>query len=789
MSLETLTNKVICLGNGATTVFTYSFIIPTAVDAVVTFTDDEGTETVLTAAQYTITGLDDPNGGTITYPLAGSPIATGESLTLQRIVAYTQPTVLTNQGNFYPDVVEASEDYIVMQTQQLAEEVGRAIRFPAVDPAINSVAELPAWQARADKIFGFDSSGNAQMTDPAGGDPTSAANVNFLQAGAGAVSHTVQSKERMVVNVEDFMSSAQLADFVANTGSIESTDALVAAVLYVQSTFGGGIVRYGHGKAMISNYVLANRYVTIEGASAGVNYNDAGSFGTTLVAKAGSLFAIMLQYNAAGLDCQGSGLRNLSIISTGVDATAVEYGVVISSSVTVMEDVSVYGFKRNISGMNFAATKFKRVSSTWATRTGFELTFPGEKAYIHPNILAYLTAVTVTGFPSTVWTAEDLIIRRNYVGMIIRDGLNGKVSGVVEGNRHAGMILFNSMGSAGGTGSTGASIYEFNIHFENNFMVDASTPWAGTNAALYSLTALPILACKSSATEYLRGDTSLDWASTGADNTTDAGYDVWIGSVTEADPMAAAVAYYETTEMCYNNLFDRCSFATAGSIKIRSGWQIEARNCLSYYAGPAGGTGSSLTMQFGTFSYDALLWNCQSRVDDLAAVAGTRTSVIRRSGALTGEPAGIVCALGSFLGRSGTWTPAITFATPGDLAVTVNNAIGRWEIRGRRVIYQYEFNTTAFTHTTASGNLRMTGQPFAGITVTNWIQTGALTAYSGITKANYTTFSAKIASAGTYMEFFASGSAQALDNVVAANMPTGGTINLYGTIECELPPA
>lgn len=159
MALETLTNKVIALGNGVTTVFTYSFIIPTAETVVATFTDSAGTQTVLVPAQYTITGLDDPNGGTITYPLVGSPMATGETLTLERIVPYTQPTVLTNQGNFYPDVVEGADDWIVMQTQQLAEQAGRTITFPAVDPAANSIGELPAWQARASMFLGFDAAG------------------------------------------------------------------------------------------------------------------------------------------------------------------------------------------------------------------------------------------------------------------------------------------------------------------------------------------------------------------------------------------------------------------------------------------------------------------------------------------------------------------------------------------------------------------------------------------------------------------------------------------------------
>lgn len=168
MTVETQTNKAIFQGNDSTETFSYSFVIPAASDAVVTFTDSDGEQTVLTDAQYTITGIGDENGGTITYPLAGDPIATGESLTLERIVPYTQEVDLSNQGGYYPDVVEGMGDQIVYQTQQLAEENNRTIRFPAVDPEENADGELPAWQARAGLFFGFDASGNPAMVEGTG---------------------------------------------------------------------------------------------------------------------------------------------------------------------------------------------------------------------------------------------------------------------------------------------------------------------------------------------------------------------------------------------------------------------------------------------------------------------------------------------------------------------------------------------------------------------------------------------------------------------------------------------
>ena len=90
MTIASTINKTICLGNGATTAFSYSFLIPIASDVVVTFTDASGNQTVLAPTQYTISGLGNGNGGTINYPLSGSPMSAGQSITLQRILPYQQ---------------------------------------------------------------------------------------------------------------------------------------------------------------------------------------------------------------------------------------------------------------------------------------------------------------------------------------------------------------------------------------------------------------------------------------------------------------------------------------------------------------------------------------------------------------------------------------------------------------------------------------------------------------------------------------------------------------------------
>lgn len=124
MTVSTTANRVVGIGNGATTVWNYSFIIPNATQAVVQITDrTTGAVTTLTAAQYSITGINNPVGGTVTYSPA---LTTNQTITIQRIVPLTQVVDLDNQGAFYPTVVEGSLDYLTMITQQLSDSLSRA---------------------------------------------------------------------------------------------------------------------------------------------------------------------------------------------------------------------------------------------------------------------------------------------------------------------------------------------------------------------------------------------------------------------------------------------------------------------------------------------------------------------------------------------------------------------------------------------------------------------------------------------------------------------------------------
>lgn len=170
MTIQTSTSKVIFQGNGATTVFTYSFPMPAASNAVVLFTDASGNQTTVSPGAYVLTGVGQPTagggaqGGTLTYAPNGSPIAAGTTLTLMRVIPYVQPDSFTNQGGLWPLVVEASDDNLEMQVQQLAEQMARVLLFNAADPGPFST--FPTAAKRALQLLGFDSLGNPIAAQP-----------------------------------------------------------------------------------------------------------------------------------------------------------------------------------------------------------------------------------------------------------------------------------------------------------------------------------------------------------------------------------------------------------------------------------------------------------------------------------------------------------------------------------------------------------------------------------------------------------------------------------------------
>ncbi len=130
--------------------------------------------------------------------------------------------------------------------------------------------------------------------------------------------------------------------------------------------------------------------------------------------------------------------------------------------------------------------------------------------------------------------------------------------------------------------------------------------------------------------------------------------------------------------------------------------------------------------------------------------------------------------------EEGTWTPVLTFATPGNLSVAYTTQIGTYTKIGRLVIVAFNILTSTFTHTTASGALTITGLPFSSSSGLSC--QGATAWWQGITKASYTSVGFYVSNGGSSLLGAISGSGQTLANIVPGDMPTAGTVNLQAVV-------
>lgn len=164
MTVTTTQTVISYSGNGATTAFPYAFLIPAQADVSVYKTNlTTGVVTALVVnTDYTISGLADPAGGSVTYPVSGSALAAGNKITIERIIAYTQSATIPNQGSFFPATLEGVLDRVVMMMQQLDAAADRTLRAPMVDDALD---DMPNATLRALRTLGFDADGQPTVGD------------------------------------------------------------------------------------------------------------------------------------------------------------------------------------------------------------------------------------------------------------------------------------------------------------------------------------------------------------------------------------------------------------------------------------------------------------------------------------------------------------------------------------------------------------------------------------------------------------------------------------------------
>ena len=172
MTINSTTRKTSNLvGNGNTDTYPFAFKVFTDADVVVKKLEvSTSIETTLTLGlnnDYIVTLNADQNGnpgGSIKLKQGGNNfnLPSGFELVITSAVEPLQGTDLTNQGGFYPEVINDALDQAVILHQQQQDELDRSIKFSLTN-TIGSLEITENANARKNRVLGFDNLGEFEV--------------------------------------------------------------------------------------------------------------------------------------------------------------------------------------------------------------------------------------------------------------------------------------------------------------------------------------------------------------------------------------------------------------------------------------------------------------------------------------------------------------------------------------------------------------------------------------------------------------------------------------------------
>jgi hypothetical protein len=167
MTISTTTIINSYSGDGSTTAFTYTFKITDQDDIEVLIRSNDGTETTKTiTTHYTVSGVGNAGGGTVTFTSGNIPTST-QTVVLRRSTPQTQTMDLIDNDPMSADTIETAHDKAIAISQELQEQVNRSIKFSRTNTYTSSEFTVDA-ATRSNKILAFDSSGEIAVTQELG---------------------------------------------------------------------------------------------------------------------------------------------------------------------------------------------------------------------------------------------------------------------------------------------------------------------------------------------------------------------------------------------------------------------------------------------------------------------------------------------------------------------------------------------------------------------------------------------------------------------------------------------
>lgn len=225
MTVASAANKVTMNGNGATTSWPFSFRIFDSSDLEIYKTDTSGVQTEITSNFSVV--VNGESGGTVTYPSTGSPLASGETITIIRVTVRAQSVDFTSQGAFLPQNHEDADDRAMMILQELDEKIDRAFKLPTSDTS-GTATELTTDVAGSAGGVLYIQAGVLKLSE--------AANIDNLETLAGISGDitTVAANDANITTVATDLNGADtigtVAGSIANVNSVGGNISNVIAV-------------------------------------------------------------------------------------------------------------------------------------------------------------------------------------------------------------------------------------------------------------------------------------------------------------------------------------------------------------------------------------------------------------------------------------------------------------------------------------------------------------------------------------------------------------------------------
>ena len=316
-------------GNSSTVIFDYDFKILDQAHLKVIQTDANSVETTKTlTTNYSVAGVGEDSGGQITMVVAPP---TGETITIVRDIAVTQPVDLRNRGGVSPEVLETALDLLTMINQQQKEELSRSVKIAAsdtttdIDTLISNVNALAAIQAAIQTVA------------------TGISNITVVADDLSEALSEIDTVANAIANVN------AVGDDIANVNTvvtnIASVNTVSGAIANVNTTAG-----------------IATNITSVAGIAANVNVVAGISGNVTIVAGINTAVSAVSAISAAVTTAAANGANITIVAGISANVTTVA-GISTAVSTVAGNNANVTIVSTNVANVNTVAGAIANVNT------------------------------------------------------------------------------------------------------------------------------------------------------------------------------------------------------------------------------------------------------------------------------------------------------------------------------------------------------------------------------------------------------------------------------------------